>query len=95
MYVLERVQHRVPEEALRVSASACGPLCPTAPHAPLPILSGLWAALALPSQPACPDLPTRSPSLAGGEVAIPLQAFAATWWVWPELRGPIRFLGTG
>lgn len=71
---------------------------PSVAHPPVhhcPSLSGLWAALALPSQLACPDLPHQVTSLAGGEVAIPLQAFAATWWVWPEPGGPIRFLGAG
>lgn len=66
MYVLERVQHRVPEEALRVSASTR----PSGPTVPTPLL--------LPSTPTPPGSlglavapglawPAGRPGLAGGE----------------------------
>lgn len=70
MYVLERVQHRVPEEALRVSADAP----PEAPH-PCTLHPSSLPRLLAPSawlwyhESARPGLacPAGRPSLAGGE----------------------------
>lgn len=70
MYVLERVQHRVPEEALRVSAARPGP----APGTPFPLLvpEASW----LPGRGAVsqPGLACSAgwPGLASGEIATPL-----------------------
>ena len=69
MYVLERVQHRVPEEALRVSAALPGP----SPGTPFPRLvpGASW----LPGRGAVsqPGLACSSgwPGLARGEIATP------------------------
>ena len=93
MYVLERVQHRVPEEALRVSAARPGP----APGTPFPLLvpEASW----LPGRGAVsqPGLACSAgwPGLASGEIATPLPPSPAVTqpqrraWREPERR----FLG--